>query len=225
MSRMFKALPAVALVAFSIGFASIGLSGVSKANPDCSDGTKSHQAVGGRENTSSTLRGNRNNVWVNSFGSGQFQSWRAVAIIQSSNNFAETGWITWPGFQAHPYRTWMANGVLDDDNIEWGINLALDQFHEFKIHDSNGDQSWSFAYDGNALGQKTLPLVWGQAVSESERGCTADSLFAHFKEMNKCSGINCSWVNFGGLTQYIDNASGYSFCWRSATHFDVQASC
>lgn len=121
----------------------------------------------------------------------------------------------------------MDNGVLDDDNIETGITLTFGAFHELKIHDSNGDQAWSFAYDGHALGDKSLSLVWGLSVTESERGCTADSMYAHFKSLNKCNNIGCGWVNYGGLTEYIDEPSGngYNFCWQSPTRYDVYTSC
>lgn len=99
--------------------------------------------------------------------------------------------------------------------------------HEFKTHDQNGDKYWSFAYDGNPLGNEYVNMTSGMTVSESERGCTTDSLWAHDSGLSKLNAVNGSWQPYGALSQYIDTPTqnNYDFCRVSNTEYYVKQTC
>lgn len=168
---------------------------------------------------------------VNSFAEAQTESWRAVAIAQDANSFVEVGWITREDqgpYQAHPFRLAVTRGNRNY-RPKWDVNLRLAQMHEFKVHDSNDDGDWSFAYDGIAMGDMSASADQGESITESERNCTSDSLFAEFRNLSKCApDQGCGWSAYGGLRQYIDTANGsnpYDFCWVGPRAYDVRQSC
>lgn len=137
---------------------------IPSASAVCSVGN--YSIVSGRENVDAHLKGSKANIFVNSFDSAQCKSWRATAIIKNNCNLAETGWISRDGhgYSVAPFKTWYvaANCAYHHDEF-WNQPLSLGVNHEFKVHDNNGDQWWSFAVDGSALpgGMRTFPSITG----------------------------------------------------------------
>ena len=77
---------------------------------------------------------------------------------------------------AHPFKTWHSNTQVGSDTFE-NVNISRGNLHDFKVHDSNGNNYWSFAWDGNALGNQNLAaLDSGIPIAASEAQCTADSI-------------------------------------------------
>jgi hypothetical protein len=194
------------------------------ASAACS-GSIVKDAVGGNENTSNH-RGTKANILVNDFSSHQYQTWRQVAVVENSNNFAEAGWSWIEGYgqYAFPMKIWVDNGVKSWVYFNQ-ISLARGFRHEFKVHDSDGNWYWSFAYNGNEMGNEFVSFSNGTSLSESERWCTSDVLFAEFRELQKCQGQGCGWTDYGGLSQYINTTTDYRFCWKSKTAYDVRGQC
>lgn len=189
-------------------------------------GTPRTDEVSGYEH-SAFRRGTRADVYVNNFGQNPYDSWRAVGIFLNSNNFVETGWFqTQNDNTPHPYKTWKSGGVIDSVDF-YGIDLNDDAFHEFKAHDQNGDRHWSFAADGNPLGNEFADFSLGDSRSSSERSCTSDSLYANFRQLNRISCVGCSWLPYESLYQYKDTpmTNDYDFCRLSNTSFDVGINC
>lgn len=188
-------------------------------------GTVTHQAVGGNE-SSNTRLGDQANVLVNNFSSNQYESWRAVAILKNSSNFAEAGWFTDESVDQghHPYKTWVTDGVPHEVDFNT-VNLSGGANHNFKVHDQNHDHYWSFAYDGNPMGNEFVNMDWGTPITESERRCTTDSLYAHFLNLKTIPCTNCAWQSYQSLSQYINTTSDYKFCKVSNTEYWVKKTC
>lgn len=188
-------------------------------------GTQSHQAVGGKESSSSRL-GDYADVLVNGFSSNQFRSWRSVAIVKNINNFAEVGWVTDELFgQGHyPYKSWVTDGVANS-SVSLSANLSTGVTHNFKVHDQNHDNYWSFAYDGNPMGNEYVNMDSGQPRTESERDCSTDSLRAHFVNLKQIGCANCAWSPYSDLSQYVNNTSDFKFCKISVTEYWVKNPC
>lgn len=188
-------------------------------------GTIKWDYVGGYEGSTARY-GNRARILVNNFASAQYMSWRMVWILKSSNNNAETGWQVQEALgnqDAHPFKTWVTDGVKDSYTAS--VSLTKGQLHEFKVHDQNGDKNWSFAYDGNPLGNHYVNMSSGTPISESERNCTSDSLYARVTSLSKINSVNGSWTPYGSLSQYVDTATDYNFCRVSNTEFYVKKTC
>lgn len=189
-----------------------------------------HDAVGGNENAvgGATRLGDRANVLVNNFSSNQHEVWRAVALLQNGNNFLEAGWVlTVPLFsdqRQRPYKTWVNLGVAQEEIIV-NVWFTSGTFHEFKVHDQNQDQSWSFAFDGNAMGNESMSMTAGLPITESERRCTDDSLKADIKNLDKINCENCSWINYEDVERYINTTNNWKFCKRSDTRYEVLQNC
>jgi hypothetical protein len=149
-----------------------------------------------------------------------------VAIIQDGLNLIEVGWFREEAEdnQAHPYKTRVENGV----STTWKsvqIDLSTNAFHEFKVHDANADNLWSFAYDGNPLGNEFSSVDLGTPVTESERRCTNDSLFAHLRYLKVLKITGGTWEQYLSLFQYMDSAPDYRFCRISTTEYKVRQTC
>ncbi len=65
----------------------------------------------------------------------------------------------------------------------------------------------------------------GTPISESERSCTTDPLWAHVRALSKIDRVGGAWTSYGSLSRYIDTASGYDFCRISKTEFYVKKVC
>jgi hypothetical protein len=150
-----------------------------------------------------------------------------VTIWYNLNFSGEVGWYsdTIDDRIAHPYSTTVNSGVAstierDDLNI-----LPLGQLHWFKVHDANGDRAWSFAYDGNPLGNRHVSMNQGTPVDQSERCNTSDSLSANFDDLQELACELCGWQPYGEVLQWTDRAADYRFCWVSDTHFRVKPVC
>ena len=195
-------------------------------------GSQVHQAVGGHDNPGNNRFGDFSNVWVNDFGDHQFDTWRSVALLRGSNNFAEAGWFTseTAGDQlAHPYRTWLNDGVLGWNNYN-NIDLTpRNDYHAFKVVDSNSDGNWEFFYDGNQMGSpKPVDMPSGaDPLSESERKCTTDSLWAHFDTLKSVRTSGGAFQDYSQVVFYINNTSGstYYWCYDSAASYHVKQVC
>jgi hypothetical protein len=185
-----------------------------------------HDAVGGREPNTTTRLGNKANVLVNNFTQQQQNTFRSVTIWQSNSFSAEVGWFVNPSVTPLPraYKTWVNDGFGFTVNGTQNI-FPLGEAHEFKVHDQNHDRMWSFAWDGNALGNQTVNFDWGFPLDQSERCNTPDNLFAHFSSLQRITAPNASWTNYSDVVQYIDNTSAFAFCRASATDFSVKAAC
>lgn len=139
---------------------------------------------------------------------------------------AEVGWFWDPSDAPLPraYKTWVNAGVATA--VSSTQNIAnLNVLHNLKVHDQNRDHQWSFAWDGNALGNQFVNFDWGTPVDESERCNHADSLYARFTKLRQIGCANCGWVAYSGLVKWVDNASDYSFCKISSTNFWVKQVC
>ena len=182
-------------------------------------------AVGGKENTN-YHRGTSANILVNNFTTHQYQTWRMAAVVENSNNYAEAGWsqIEAYGSNAFPMKVWVDNGVKDWQYFT-GVSLSRGVRHEFKTHDSDGNWYWSFAYNGNSMGNEYVSFSNGVSVTESERWCTTDVLFAEFRSLQRCHGASCGWTNYQSLVEYINNTNDYKFCKLSTTSYDVKGQC
>ena len=193
-------------------------------------GDEVHDAVGGNEKdvAAATRIGDRADVLVNDFASNQHRVWRAVGLIKDPNNFLEAGWVLrvdiFGNQSKHPYKTWRDLGVTREEIIG-NVTFAAGTTHEFKVHDQNGDQQWSFAYDGNAMGNEPMAMTQGLPVTESERRCTTNSLKADFTHLNKINCVNCSWTAYDDLQKYINTTTDWKFCRRSATRYEVLKTC
>ncbi|MGH2752744.1 MAG: hypothetical protein ACRDK3_18025 [Actinomycetota bacterium] len=102
--------------------------------------------------------------------------------------------------------------------------------HDFKVHDSDNNGFWSFAYDGNPMGneQPNPNLENGTPVGSAERHCNQDSMFAEFRSLEKCHGEGCGWTDFNDLSLWKDTDSGvddYDFCKINDRAFDVRNTC
>jgi hypothetical protein len=126
-------------------------------------------AVGGRGGLTGRY-GNRADIFVNAFATDQHYTWRMVWVYKNGNNNAETGWALYSPVDqnAHPFKTWHVDGELRS-TTPYDISLSQNGYHEFKTHDQNGDESWSFAYDGISLGNEYVDMTTGFPISESER--------------------------------------------------------
>jgi hypothetical protein len=190
-----------------------------------------HEAVGGHENPSSNRFGDYSSLWVNNFTSHQFNTWRAVAILRGSNNFAESGWFTSETASdqlAHPYRTWVNDGVPTTNNYN---NISLtprDAYHQFKVMDSNGDKMWEFWYDGSQMGNpKAVNMSSGDPITEAERQCTTDSLWAHFNSLKSIRASGGGFKAYSQVVFYVNNTTGvtYLWCYDSSTSYHVKQTC
>lgn len=197
-------------------------------------GTVQDRAVGGRENTENHIKGTRTDVYVNDFPAAQSRSWRSVAVVRADFEYiAETGWILDSDYDqlAHPYRTTKLAGFQPQTIRALGVNLSKGVNHSFRVHDNNGDQTWSFAYTDNsgnwqALGDLAVSFNNGLSLTEAESRCSTDILFARYRNLNKLPQSNSSWTPYDGLSQYIDANGGiYDFCWLSKTSYDVKDVC
>ena len=203
--------------------------GSGPALASCS-GSIIHDAVGGNEKAVSIVRqGDRADVLVNNFNQNQHRVWRAVALLQSGNNFLEAGWVLrvdiFGDQHQRPYRTWVNLGI-PSEVIIGDVWFTPGTTHEFKVHDQNGDQNWSFAYDGIGMGNEAMSMTWGLPVTEAERGCTDDSLKADFSGLSKINCDNCSWTSYDDVEKYIDTTGGeWKFCGRSKTRYEVKQTC
>jgi hypothetical protein len=93
------------------------------------------------------------------------------------------------------------------------------------VHDQNHDHQWSFAYNGNAMGNEFVNMDWGTPLDEAERRCTSDSLRANFKTLENIGCTNCGWQPYSSLKMWVDQASDFNFCKISNTEFWVKATC
>ena len=182
--------------------------------------------IGGYEN-SALRRGTRADIYVNNFQQNQYDSWRQVSILLNSNNWAEAGWFSTLGGTPHPFKSWKNGGVFGEQHLS--ANLSTDMSHEFKVHDANGNRHWSFAYDGNAMGDEFVDFNVGESISQAERNCTSDSLFANFRNLDRITCVGCTWTNYQSLYQYVNSTPGsgnaYEFCRLSNTGYNVRQSC
>jgi hypothetical protein len=186
-----------------------------------------HDAVGGREPSTTTRLGNRADVLVNNFTQGQDNTWRSVTVWQSPNFSAEVGWFVNPLVSPLPlpYKTWVNNGV--DATVNGSQNITLvGSLHTFKVHDQNHDHEWSFAWDGNPLGNEHVAFDWGFPLDESER-CTdpGDNLYARFTNLQQLGCTNCSWNVYTDVVKYVNNTSDFKFCKVAADEFTIKAVC
>jgi hypothetical protein len=201
----------------------VGLS--SPAFASCGGNTV-HDWIGGYDSSYSSYRGAKGDLYVNSFGSShQYHVARNVVIWQNSNNFAEAGWVILESINQlmHPYKTWVNDGVVRTTYLSADFGGGTN--HTFKVHDENGDRYWSFAYDGNAMGNEYANFPYGNAVSETERWCTSDSLWAHAYNLQNLTYINGSWANWAANSKWADTASDYDFCWMSKTEYYAKQTC
>jgi hypothetical protein len=152
----------------------------------CTPHASPNDAVGGKE--SSTLRlGAKADVLVNAFGQNQTNTWRSITVWQNDNFSAEVGWFVKSSYNqyAHPYQTRVNNAItytVDRPDITIQPQGIL---HTFKVHDQNHNHQWSFAYDGNPLGNLRVDFDWGRPLFEAERNCADDSLTRSFALFSK----------------------------------------
>ena len=167
---------------------------------------------------------------MNNFSENQTRVWRSVAIFNNGDNFAETGWVLRTDIfgdqHQRPYKTWYNLGVPHEEIIT-DVWFSPGTTHEFKVHDQNGDQNWSFAYDGTPFpsGNEPMAMTQGTPISEAERRCTDDSLRANFSSLNKINCQNCSWVAYVDVEKYINTTNNWKFCRRSDTRYEVLKTC
>lgn len=209
----------------------VGLSPVSPAIAGCAGSTEHDDAVGSHEDPTNNRFGNFSSVWVNNFDNHQYNTWRATGVLRGSNNFAEVGWYTSESAgnqQAHPYHSWVNDGVPHPVNHP-GINLTpRDDYHSFKVVDSDGDKKWEFFYDGNPLGsEEEVNMTAGDPLNQSERSCTTDSLWAHFNSLKSVRSSGGAFQDWAQLNLYIEVTHGvdYLWCYDSSTSFHVKQSC
>lgn len=222
--RISVAVSLVILIALSLGLLPRLL--VRDAYGSCTLGQ--FAIVSGNESTDFHVKGAKMDIWVNNFGA-QCQSWRGAAVAKNNCNLAEVGWINKEqyGNDNIPFRTIAyqpncAVSTLYHPNMP----LSEDVMHEFKVHDNNGDSYWSFAVDGNALGDRfNNSFINGWALGTSERDNNGDSLWAKFRNMQMCTNAGSCWFDFGNLARNNDNATDYTFCWLSTKSFDVKQAC
>lgn len=194
------------------------------AMASCS-GTNIHYGVGGVDNTSTLFRGTKADIYVNNFSTHQYKVARNLSVYQNSNNFAEVGWAVVDSVDQnkHPYKTWVSDGV--DKTVIASASLPGDSAVSFKVHDDNDDKYWSFAWNGNALGNQYANFHLGRSRAQSERWCTSDSAWGHHFNLQHLVYINGSWDDFGGLSQDVAGDPDYNFCWTSKTEFYVKQTC
>jgi hypothetical protein len=96
------------------------------------------------------------------------------------------------------------NAGIVNTVIKYPVDLPANTDHEFKAHDQDSDRWWSFAYDGSTMGNEYVDMPYGYPLSESERACTSDSLWAHFYNLKRLQCVGCTWVAYSSLSQYID---------------------
>lgn len=165
-------------------------------------GTVQDRAVGGRENTEAHIKGTRTDVYVNDFSVAQSRTWRSVAIARADFEYiAETGWILDSDYNqlAHPYRTTKIAGFVPETIRALDVSLSKGVNHSFRVHDNNGDQSWSFAYTDNngnwqALGDLPVSFNNGLSLTQAESRCSTDILFARYRNLSKLPEANTSWT-------------------------------
>lgn len=75
------------------------------------------------------------------------------------------------------------------------------------------------------MGDEFVNMDWGTPITESERGCTNDSLFAEFRSLNTVPCTTCPWQAYQSLVEYINTTSDYRFCRFSNTRYKVQQAC
>lgn len=158
------------------------------------------------------LFGVKGNIYVNDFGAAQHRSVRSVYIFFNTNNFAEVGWHV--GHEVFPTelvvnKVWVSNGAPDHEHFT-SPTLDPNTTHEWKIHDENVNRSWSFAYDGNPLGNQFILMDYGRPGTLTEVHCKKDSAWAHFTSLKDCL-TACIWQPFAQLSQVEDENPNYCF--------------
>jgi hypothetical protein len=185
-----------------------------------------HPAVGGNESFSRI--GNRASVLVNDMTQDHsHNTWRSVLVWQNNNYSAEVGWYsdTSDDSADHPYKTWVSDGIPHTQSFGNVVISPEGEQHTFKVHDQNGDQQWSFAWDGNALGNQSVSMTEGLPLNESERCNNSDNLWAIFKDLQRLACEQCGWQDYSNLSKFVNNTSDFKFCKNSATDFRVKQSC
>jgi hypothetical protein len=152
--------------------------------------------------------------------------WRSVTILQNGNYSAEVGWYsdTDQNRLAHPYKTWVNNGIPHTDTDPSNI-LPLDDLHWFKVHDQNRDRDWSFAWEGNALGNEHVAMSSATPVDQAERCNNSDTLWSHFTELQSLACESCGWDPYNDVKKWVDNTADYRFCRIDSDTFRVKQVC
>jgi hypothetical protein len=75
------------------------------------------------------------------------------------------------------------------------------------------------------MGNQLVNMDRGEPVDEAERGCTADSLRAHFTALENIGCTNCGWQSYSSLKKWVDTANDFSLCKVSNTEFWVKSAC
>jgi hypothetical protein len=194
----------------------------------CTPHASPNDAVGGKESSQVRL-GAKADVLVNAFGQDQTNTWRSVTVWQDDMFSAEVGWFVKSSYDQypHPYQTRVNNGITRTvDRADLSV-LPQGILHTFKVHDQNHDHQWSFAYDGNALGNLRVDFDWGRPLFEAERKCADDSLYAQFRTLQQVGCTNCGWSPLTSLSMWVQNpiSNFYYFCLISTTSFDVKQVC
>ena len=181
------------------------------------------------EGAQTEIHGTWTYVWVNDFDDHQYHAWRdASDIFRNSNYHVEIGWRTKEDVdqKAHPYANWQQDGIESKTHLDNVDLTPRDDFHTFKVADTDHNQHWTLNYDGNTLGPNPYVDIGGsQAIPESlaERHCTSDSLWDHVKNLRFLNGGGNwnDWSAYGGLV----SGSNYNLCGVNSTEFYVKLSC
>ncbi len=199
------------------------------AGSGCPSGHEIHVGTGASEGWPSF--GSKAQVWVNNFNTNQFETWRAVAVYQNSNNLVEVGWYTGggtPDQKAHPYKTRVVDSVPHETNFP-NIDIApRDDFHSFYIQDVNDNNHWNAWMDGSALGTDDFATLTNSAsfpVTEAESFCTDDNRLAHFNSLKVIDHVNGSFENYGSLDYFVEVLPWKLCPFQSVVRYDIQQNC
>jgi hypothetical protein len=177
-------------------------------------------------------KGARADIYVNNFDQYQWQTWRSLAVMQNPSNYAEVGWETSDysnsDQKAHPYKTKNNEGTQQTVRFQTYDISPRDSLHTFRVRDTNDDNHYTSSVDGTALGIDwwvSLDASNSNAITEAERNCTADSLWAQVRNLQ-------FYNNDGNPVSWHDKQSNshapfgpYQYCFVSDDAFDVKQNC
>ena len=170
--------------------------------------------------TSYEARGHAGRVHTNAFagtGGHSYRSIRSMGVARGENNLTEWGWMQ-ENQTYIVFRVVRVNGDYRERRFNFGPSPNSD--HTFKVHDSNADYIWSFAYDGAGIENVTTNMRKGLAYVASEVHCRQDSAWAHFWNLDSCANIGCAWRGWRYMdAPYYDENPRYY--WQKVSNTEV----
>jgi hypothetical protein len=167
----------------------------------------------------------RSSVWFGTWNNDCNRISSLAGLSTSGNGFVEWGWVL--GFSScnnfeysNPrlFTWWKPNNGASDCAVH--SSAVSGAFKVLSLADGDSDTIWAANYDGGTVTSINVNFDRGVIETNSERDCTCDSAFGHYKSLDR-QVVGAGWTPWSSPYLRNDNDPDYHWVKVSDTEHKV----